>query len=85
MLRKVLAVISVPAETPGAAFQLIVPVMLAVMSLRLLGQGFANAGIVMGGPTRIAEAEAEEQRRIAAEQGELPQATPPTTEPSAAS
>lgn len=69
--RKVLALLSIPAETPGAAFQLIVPVMLAVMALRLLGQGVGSAMILMGGPEAIDEAEAEEKRRIAAEQAAL--------------
>jgi len=76
VMRTVLAVFAVPAETPGAAFQLIVPVMLAVMALRLLGQGIGNAAILLGGPEAIAEAEAAEKRRIAAEQGELPVADP---------
>lgn len=80
VMRKVLAVLAVPAETPGAAFQLIVPLMLGVMALRLLGQGLANAAIVLGGPEAIAEAEADEKRRIAAEQGDLPVPEPePTT------
>ena len=70
MARSFLAMFSVPAETPGAAFQLIVPLMLAVMSLRLIGQGLANAAIVMGGPEAIAEAEAEEARRVAAERAD---------------
>lgn len=82
VMRTVLAMVAVPAETPGAAFQLIVPVMLAAMALRLLGQGMSNAGIVLGGPEAIAEAEAAEKRRIAAEQGDLP--TPESSPPPAA-
>ena len=74
VMRKVLALVAVPAETPGAAFQLIVPLMLVVMSLRLLGQGFTNAAIVLGGPEAIARAEDEEKRRIAAEQALSPTA-----------
>jgi len=42
-------------------------VMLAVMALRMLGQGLANAAIVLGGPEALAEAEAAEKRRLAAE------------------
>jgi hypothetical protein len=53
--------------------------MLAAMALRLLGQGLANAAIVIGGPEAIAEAEAEEKRRIAAEQGDLPKSDPDST------
>lgn len=81
VMRSVLATFAVPAETPGAAFQLIVPLMLAVMALRLLGQGLANAAIVLGGPEAIAQAEAEEKRRIAAEQGTLPTSDEAGTSP----
>jgi TRAP-type C4-dicarboxylate transport system permease small subunit len=72
VMRTVLAMIAVPAETPGAAFQLIVPIMLAAMSLRLLGQGFTNAAVTFGGPEALAKAEAEDKRRIAEEQGASP-------------
>ena len=71
VMRSVLAMVAVPAETPGAAFQLIVPLMLGVMALRLLGQGLGHAATVIGGPEAIAEAEAEEARRLAAEQATI--------------
>ena len=83
--RTVLGAVSVPAETPGAAFQLIVPLMLAVMSLRLISQGIANTAIVIGGADAIAEAEAEEQRRIAAERSDDASTPPPDPEAGSAS
>jgi TRAP-type C4-dicarboxylate transport system permease small subunit len=79
IMRTVLAAVAVPAETPGAAFQLIVPLMLGVMALRLLGQGFANVAIVLGGPEAIAEAEAAEKRRLAAEQADIHKVDPETS------
>lgn len=68
VLRTVLNTVGIPAETPGAAFQLIVPVMFFVMSIRLLFQGMGAVAILLGGDTAIAEAEAEERRRVLAQQ-----------------
>jgi TRAP-type C4-dicarboxylate transport system permease small subunit len=65
VFRKGLELVGVPAETPGAAFQLIVPIMFFVMALRLTGQGFGHFGTVLGGDRAIAEA--EEAERLATE------------------
>ena len=67
--RTVLSVISIPAETPGAAFQLIVPVMMVVMALRLLGTAIRHGAVAFGSAEAIALAE-EEERRIAKAQQE---------------
>ncbi|MDH5672217.1 MAG: TRAP transporter small permease subunit [Myxococcales bacterium] len=66
--RSVLGALSVPAETPGAAFQLIVPLMFFAVSLRLFAQGIHAATVLSGGDTAIAAAEAEERRRLQAQQ-----------------
>ena len=69
--RAVLAVFTIPAETPGAAFQLIVPIMLFVMALRFLGHGVHFTRVVLGGDATVAEAEAEEQRDALAQQAQV--------------
>jgi len=69
--RAVLKVMGIPAETPGAAFQLIVPIMLFVMALRLMGQGFGFIKTVMGGEEMIAAAERDENDRMLAQQASL--------------
>jgi len=66
--RAVLGMFAVPAETPGAAFQLIVPLMLVVVSLRMFGQAMGYIGVVLGGPEAIASAEEEEKRLLEAQQ-----------------
>jgi hypothetical protein len=68
LARTVLASLGIPAETPGAAFQLIVPLMFVAMAIRLIARGIAAVGILLGGDAAIAQAEAEERRRILAEQ-----------------
>lgn len=65
VFRTALDAIGVPAETPGAAFQLIVPIMFFVMAVRLLGQGFGHIGTLLGGAEAIARA--EEAERLATE------------------
>jgi TRAP-type C4-dicarboxylate transport system permease small subunit len=69
--RTVLSVFAVPAETPGAAFQLIVPFTLFVMALRFLGQGVAFTSIILGGPEALARAEEEEERMVLAQQAQV--------------
>lgn len=66
--RSALSLLSIPAETPGAAFQLIVPVMMAVMSLRLFGLAIRHGAIAFGGPEAVARAEDEERRVAKAQQ-----------------
>ena len=63
--RSVLNAISVPAETPGAAFQLIVPVMLFAIAIRLFAQGINCFIILAGGDSAIAAAEADQARETA--------------------
>jgi TRAP-type C4-dicarboxylate transport system permease small subunit len=65
--RSVLGVLSVPAETPGAAFQLIVPIMFFAMAVRLLGHGVGHIATLLGGPEAIARAEEEERLAIEAQ------------------
>ena len=73
--RAVLDTIGIRSETPGAAFQLIVPIMLFVMALRLIGGGFAALRILGGGPSALAAAEAEVRRKEQSEgTAEAPQA-----------
>ena len=59
--------IGVPAETPGAAFQLIVPIMFFTMAVRLLAQGFGHVATLAGGAEAIAAAEEAEKRAIEAQ------------------
>ena len=66
--RTVLGVLGIPAETPGAAFQLIVPLMFAAMAMRLIAQGVGAIVILMGGNEAIARAEDEERRLRMAQQ-----------------
>ena len=65
VFRAALGGIGVPAETPGAAFQLIVPIMFFVMAIRLLGQGIGHMATLAGGSEAIARA--EEAERLATE------------------
>lgn len=64
-IRGALHLIGIRAETAGAAFQLIAPVMLAAIGLRSLMQGIEAAALVWRGPAAIAQADA---RQRAAEQ-----------------
>jgi TRAP-type C4-dicarboxylate transport system permease small subunit len=48
-VRSLLALFGAHMETPGAAFQLIVPAMFAVMSLRFLGNGIRDMGRFLRG------------------------------------
>jgi TRAP-type C4-dicarboxylate transport system permease small subunit len=74
--RSVLSLFGVHAETPGSAFQLIVPVMFFVIAMRLFFYGFGYVRIATGDEAGIEEAEAEEVRRLLAQQessrGETP-------------
>ena len=62
--RKALGAIGIPAETPGATFQIMIPVMLFVVALRFIGQG-VGAGIALSKGVEAMEcAEAEEKARL---------------------
>jgi len=65
-VRSTLKVFGVTAETPGAAFQIVVPFMFIVMGLRFLGIGIGAARAVIEGDAAIHRLEAEEHARLAA-------------------
>jgi TRAP-type C4-dicarboxylate transport system permease small subunit len=65
LFRSGLAVLSVPAETPGAAFQIIVPLMFLAVAIRLLARGTGAFVVLAGGDGAIAAARAEEAREAA--------------------
>ncbi len=60
--RSVLNAAAVPAETPGAAFQLIVPLMFFAIAIRLMARGIGAFIVLAGGDSAIAAARAEEAR-----------------------
>jgi TRAP-type C4-dicarboxylate transport system permease small subunit len=64
-VRKVLSVVGIPAETPGAAFQIVVPIMFFVIGVRFIGLGIGAAYAVKQGPEALARLEAEEHARLA--------------------
>jgi TRAP-type C4-dicarboxylate transport system permease small subunit len=64
--RSVLNVIGIPAETPAASFQIIVPLLFVVIGLRFMGYGIGAAIAVMQGPAALERLEEEERERIAA-------------------
>lgn len=59
--RSFLGLLGVPAETPGAAFQIIVPLMFGVMALRFLAQGIGDMLVVTKGPEAIEKFLAEQE------------------------
>jgi len=65
-VRTVLKVFGIVPETPGAAFQLIVPFMFIVMGLRFLGAGGSAAVAVAKGEDALRKLEEEEHARQAA-------------------
>jgi TRAP-type C4-dicarboxylate transport system permease small subunit len=64
-VRTVLNVIGIPAETPGAAFQIVVPIMFFVIGVRFIGLGIGAAIAVQQGPEAMQRAEEEEHARLA--------------------
>lgn len=65
-VRSVLKVFGVTAETPGAAFQLVVPFMFIVMGLRFLGVGIGTAIGIARGEESLRRMDEEEHARLAA-------------------
>lgn len=63
VFRSALGSIGLNTETPGAAFQLIVPAMLFVMAVRMVAKGIGSGLLVLEGPAAIERAEAEERVR----------------------
>lgn len=59
--RSLLAALGVPAETPGAAFQIIVPLMFGVMAVRFLAQSIADFMVVGRGQEAIEKHLAEQE------------------------
>jgi TRAP-type C4-dicarboxylate transport system permease small subunit len=73
--RSLLGVFGISAETPGSAFQVIVPLMFLVIALRMLGQAVEYFRVVRGGPLAIERAEAAERERMMAQQESVQMAT----------
>ena len=63
VFRSALRIIGIRTETPGAAFQLIVPIMLVVMAMRMIAYGIGAAMLLARGPAAIEQAEAELRAR----------------------
>jgi TRAP-type C4-dicarboxylate transport system permease small subunit len=66
-IRSLFGLLGVPAESPGASAQVIVPIMFFIIGLRLFAQGVRAAIILYRGNDAIAAAEAEEARGAAEE------------------
>jgi TRAP-type C4-dicarboxylate transport system permease small subunit len=66
--RSVLSLFGADAETPGAAFQLIVPVMFFFIAVRTTAYGIGYIRVATGDERGIEEAEAEERARLLAQQ-----------------
>lgn len=65
-VRRLLGAAAIPAETPGAAFQIIVPFMFVVIGLRFLGIGIGAAIAVLQGEQALLRLDAQEHARLAA-------------------
>jgi TRAP-type C4-dicarboxylate transport system permease small subunit len=65
VVRTVLNAVGIPAETPGAAFQIVVPIMFLVIGLRFIGLGIGAGIAVLQGPAAMERAEEEERARLA--------------------
>lgn len=65
-VRALLGAIGIPAETPGAAFQMVVPFMFFVMGLRFIGIGIGAGRAVLQGEEAMLRLEEEERVRLAA-------------------
>jgi TRAP-type C4-dicarboxylate transport system permease small subunit len=78
--RTLLGLVGVRAETPGAAFQVIVPVMFFSIALRMICYGIGYFAVALGTEEDIALAEEEEKRRLLAQQQSViaPGSTPDT-------
>lgn len=59
--RSILNTFGIPAETPGAAFQIIVPMMFGVMAIRFLAQGIGDMMVVTQGQEAIEKFLAEQE------------------------
>jgi TRAP-type C4-dicarboxylate transport system permease small subunit len=65
-VRSVLNAVGIPAETPGAAFQILVPIMFLVIGIRYVCYGVGAAIAVRQGEAAMLRAEEEEHARVAA-------------------
>lgn len=65
-VRPILAAIGIPAEAPAAVFQLIVPLMLLVIGVRLFASGIGAAVLISKGQAALDMADAEERAAEAA-------------------
>jgi TRAP-type C4-dicarboxylate transport system permease small subunit len=65
-VRAMFHVLGVPAETPGAAFQIVVPFMFFVIGVRFFGLGVGAAVAVSQGEEALKRLEEQEHARLAA-------------------
>jgi TRAP-type C4-dicarboxylate transport system permease small subunit len=65
-LRRVLKVVGIRAETPGAAFQLVVPLIFLGIGVRFLARGIISGRAAWQGEAAMNRLEAEERARLAA-------------------
>lgn len=63
--RSALQLIGITPETPGAAFQIIVPLLFVIIGVRYIGLGIGAAVAVKQGQEALERAEAEEHARLA--------------------
>jgi TRAP-type C4-dicarboxylate transport system permease small subunit len=75
--RSVLRAVGVTAETPGAAFQLVVPFMFVIMGLRFLGIGIGSGLAVLQGEEAMRRLEEIEHARLAAVHASVSGDAPP--------
>jgi TRAP-type C4-dicarboxylate transport system permease small subunit len=66
IVRSILHALAIPAETPGAVFQLFVPFMFFVIGVRFTGIGIGAAVAVSKGDEAMKELDEEERVRVAA-------------------
>ncbi|HKU41817.1 MAG TPA: TRAP transporter small permease subunit [Polyangiales bacterium] len=64
--RSVINLFGVPAETPAASFQIVVPLLFMIIGFRFLGIGIGAALAVQRGPAALERLEQEEHERVAA-------------------
>ncbi|HET8935392.1 MAG TPA: TRAP transporter small permease subunit [Polyangiales bacterium] len=63
-VRSTLQLVGITPETPGSAFQLIVPFMFMVMGIRFFGAGLSAASAVASGDEALQKLEQEEHARL---------------------
>jgi len=71
--RAVLRLTGIRAETPGAAFQLIVPILFVIIGVRFLAIGIESGRAVLRGEAEMSRLDAEDRERLAAVHARLVQ------------